>query len=63
MAKNSEIVTRWPKAPNLAHIYFRPKQNFLEGVPHFKGQGLGQGQLSNFANWSSFSISKINFNI
>jgi len=35
------IVTCWPKAPNLAHIYFRPKQNFLDGVPHFKGQGQG----------------------
>jgi len=35
------IVTCWPKAPNLAHINFRPKQNFLDRVPHFKGQGQG----------------------
>jgi len=29
------IVTCWPKAPNLAHIYFRPKQNFLDGGTTF----------------------------
>jgi len=40
------IVTCWPKAPNLAHIYFGPKQNFLEGVLNFKGQG----QRLNFSN-------------
>ena len=37
--KNSEIVTRWPKAPNLVHAKFRSIQTFLEGVPEFKGQG------------------------
>ena len=39
------IVTCWAKAPNLAHIYFGPKQNFLEGVPDFKGQGQGQFKI------------------
>ena len=50
------IVTCWPKAPNLAHMYFGSKQNFSEGLPNFKGQGQFKvkGQTALIANFCHF---------
>ena len=38
---NKKIVTRWIKAPNFAHVFFRCLSNFLEGGARDTTPGLG----------------------
>ena len=40
---DKKIVTRWIKAPHIAHVFFKCLSNILEGVPELRP--LGQGKI------------------